>query len=82
MQAGKCLDGFRSSERLGWVVARSLLGTFMPLLSILLNYALVPNMKMTSGIAVDPATGRLTEVPAGQEAAVARLLESGSDVED
>ena len=33
---------------------------------------------------IDPATGRLTEVPAGQEAAVARLLraESGSDVED
>ena len=56
----------------------------MPLLSILLNYALVPNMKMTSGIAVDPATGRLTEVPAGQEPAAARLLraESGSDVED
>ena len=73
----------RGSERLVWVV-RSLLGTFMPLLSILLNYALVPNMKMTSGIAVDPATGRLTEVPAGQDAAVARLLraESGSDVED
>ena len=68
---------------LAWVV-RSLLGTFMPLLSILLNYALVPNMKMTSGIAVDPATGRLTEVPAGQDAAVARPLraESGSDVED
>ncbi len=75
------MGGLRGSERLAWVV-RSLLGTFMPLLSILLNYALVPNMKMTSGIAVDPATGRLTEVPAGQEAAAARLLESGSDVED
>ena len=53
-------DDFHNMWRL------SVLGTLMPLLTIGLNYALVPQISMSAGIAVDPVTGRLSEVPAGQ----------------
>jgi len=55
----------------------SVLGTLMPLLTIGLNYALVPPISMSSGIAVDPDTGALSEVPAA-DAAVGRKAKKRS----